>query len=386
MASHGSLQMNKTFATTILTSFIISGCYSPSNENKPSEYTEYEYLNDLNEDGIDDITYSYQGDRYYQFIDRDFDGQVDESHYYSKNNKILRTAIDNDRDGYLETEVLYSKGSVHLESADLDGDGLRDTFYFYKLGTLVESLRYFASYKGKPAIARIAYEFGYPAERSIEETEFSQQQFEAQWCQECQNLLILGDCSDGDLAASECNLSQYDNKRSEYMELKYLNDLNEDGTDDIGYQDQANGYYYQLIDRNFDRQIDESHYYDINDKIVESRIDDNLDGDLESVFFYDKGSVQLVSIDSNDDGLRDIFGFYESGTLVRGTRYYPNHDGKPAIGTILYETGYPSEELVLDTELSQQEFEAQGCEACRGCRGCQGRQVPAECLERLESE
>jgi len=144
MASHGSLQMNKTFATTILTSFIISGCYSPSNENKPSEYTEYEYLNDLNEDGIDDITYSYQGDRYYQFIDRDFDGQVDESHYYSKNNKILRTAIDNDRDGYLETEVLYSKGSVHLESADLDGDGLRDTFYFYKLGTLVESLRYFA--------------------------------------------------------------------------------------------------------------------------------------------------------------------------------------------------------------------------------------------------
>ena len=134
----------------LLTCFLISGCNSTDYVNKVSEN-----VNDLNEDGSSDISYIDTDNGYYQLVDRNFDERVDETHHYNKEHNILRSMIDDDFDGYLETELLFDNGYVYQAFVDSDNNGLRDTFYFYVSETLIKSKRYLPNHKGNQAIETI---------------------------------------------------------------------------------------------------------------------------------------------------------------------------------------------------------------------------------------
>lgn len=63
---------------------------------------------DLNGDNVPDIKIEYEGDTYFQRVDRNFDSNVDESHRNTLENKIINSQFDSDFDGRLETIVFCS--------------------------------------------------------------------------------------------------------------------------------------------------------------------------------------------------------------------------------------------------------------------------------------
>jgi len=149
---------------------------------------------------------------------------------------------------------------------------------------------------------------------------------------------------------------------------RYLYDLNEDGTDDISYYDYGEGLNLEYVDRNFDKKADEYHFYSKNDKRLGSIVDSDFDGFCETLLEYNNGSVDAILVDSNTDKIRDIFHSHEFGYRVKSLKYYQDYEGAPAIGTVTYEFGYPSEELIEKTLLSQQQFEDKWCRVCELAR------------------
>ena len=204
-------------------------------------------------------------------------------------------------------------------------------------------------------------------------TKLSEKQFEAKWCQECESLIVMPDCLRDDLILTNCSSNKYEDKNDNYESLEYLYDLNKDGTKDIYYEYSLDNGYYQLTDRNFDGRIDQSHHYNNKDKILKSRIDDDFDGYLETEVLYDKGSINQVYVDSNNNGFRDIFFFYESGTLIKSIKYYASYEGEKALGTISYKLGHPSKEKIEKTNISEEQFES------KWCQDCEMRLVPVNC-------
>jgi hypothetical protein len=118
-------------------------------------------------------------------------------------------------------------------------------------------------------------------------------------------------------------------------------DLNGDGVLDVTYEHVDKGYY-ELVDRNFDGRVDESHFFDLQDRIVGSKIDNNFDGILETQVYYSDGSIARVCTDSNMDGLVDLFFEYVHGSLVGAKRYYHNDSIEEAmIGSYSFSHDYP---------------------------------------------
>lgn len=136
-------------------------------------------------------------------------------------------------------------------------------------------------------------------------------------------------------------------------------DLNSDGTKDVFYEYDSSGYH-ELVDRNFDGKVDESHRYDGKNKLVSSKIDDDLDGFLETKIIYKYESPEKVAVDTDNDNLYEIFYFYESGTLVNAIKYYQTDDGNK-IGKIDFKFGYPTgEESVEITDMDESAFQKLG--------------------------
>ncbi|PCI79919.1 MAG: hypothetical protein COB20_03745 [SAR86 cluster bacterium] len=134
-------------------------------------------------------------------------------------------------------------------------------------------------------------------------------------------------------------------------------DQNGDGVEDIIYEFEGD-FYYELVDRNFDGEIDESHKYGLDDRIVSSKVDSNLDGYLETSIFYEFGTVSKVNVDRMRDGQVDISFAYSEGEVIFADKYYHQTDeGAARIGRIDFEFGYPvSNEIIMETEVSSAEF------------------------------
>ncbi|PCJ24463.1 MAG: hypothetical protein COA96_09455 [SAR86 cluster bacterium] len=134
-------------------------------------------------------------------------------------------------------------------------------------------------------------------------------------------------------------------------------DQNDDGVEDIIYEFEGD-FYYELVDRNFDGEVDESHKYGLDDRIVSSKVDSNLDGYLETSISYEYGSVSKVNVDRVRDGLVDISFIYAEGEVVSAEKYYHQTEVEAArIGKIAFEFGYPiSNEVIGTTEISSLEF------------------------------
>lgn len=145
---------------------------------------------------------------------------------------------------------------------------------------------------------------------------------------------------------------------------RYLYDLNEDGIQDVSFYSYRQGLNLELVDRNFDKKIDEHHYYNKIDKRLGSTIDSDFDGCFETLIEYKNSSINVEAIDSNTDKIYDIFHFYEFGHRVKSLKYYQDYEGKPAIGTVTYKFEYPSKELIEKTQLSQEQFKDKWCRIC----------------------
>lgn len=145
---------------------------------------------------------------------------------------------------------------------------------------------------------------------------------------------------------------------------RYLYDLNEDGIQDISFYSYRQGLNLELVDRNFDKKVDENHYYNKIDKRLGSNMDSDFDGYFETLIEYKNSSNNIVAMDSNSDKIYDIFHFYEFGHRVKSLKYYHDYEGKPAIGTVTYKFEYPSKELIEKTQLSQEQFKDKWCGVC----------------------
>ncbi|MDO6424914.1 hypothetical protein [Saccharophagus degradans] len=96
-------------------------------------------IRDLNEDGIDDLSYEFTLDGYYEFVDANFDGVVDQTHKYDDKGVLISSKYDDDFDGVLETKVVYQFTVPYRTYVDTNKNGLIDLVFFYESGVLNHS-------------------------------------------------------------------------------------------------------------------------------------------------------------------------------------------------------------------------------------------------------
>lgn len=141
-----------------------------------------EYVNalDINGDGVKDVFYEYDKNGYYELVDRNLDGNIDESVRYNSDDKIDSSRLDDNYDGILETSVFFINGIVSLVKVDVDANGIDDLVFFYENGALVAAKKYYVhGVLGEDAyVGSFSFYFGYPVGvEEIKKTEFSESEF-----------------------------------------------------------------------------------------------------------------------------------------------------------------------------------------------------------------
>ncbi len=143
-----------------------------------SEGLEYETLVDLNGDGIADIKYEYDKTGYYELIDRNFDGKVDESLRYSLDHYLLSGTSDDDFDGVFETRLVVENSLISSVLVDTNNNQIVDLVFRYK-NSLVQTAEKYSIEYGTPVVARISYEFGYPvSHEKVEPSSMTELEFQ----------------------------------------------------------------------------------------------------------------------------------------------------------------------------------------------------------------
>ena len=162
--------------------------------------------------------------------------------------------------------------------------------------------------------------------------------------------------------SNEINLFQTELTRieKEYADLdnEYPNklDRNNDGKHDF-FIESDDDFVFELVDRNFDGKVDESWKYDDNDDLVSGKVDEDLDGVLETQYIQKNYSLDKVLSDTNKNGIFDVYTKLDYGVMVYSEKYY-FLDGKAQIGKINYLYGYPTgPEKIVKTTISEKEFE-----------------------------
>lgn len=137
------------------------------------------------------------------------------------------------------------------------------------------------------------------------------------------------------------------------------NDLNQDGVRDVFYEDKSE-FYFQLIDRNFDGEIDERWKYDLEDKLLAGWTDDNFDGVFETRFVIQDGLIHKQLVDSDQNGFFDICHNLKFGVWEYTEKYYAASGTNigARIGIVKFDldqiTGI---ELFSKTKISEIEFQ-----------------------------
>ena len=133
-------------------------------------------------------------------------------------------------------------------------------------------------------------------------------------------------------------------------------DRNGDGKPDLFIEYDSNGSY-DLYDRNFDGTVDESWVYDSEGNEISGKVDEDLDGILETQYVYKDYSVSGVFSDTDGNGVFDVFTKLNYGVRVYSEKYYSLPDGN-AIGRVEYEFGFPiGPEIRSNTTLTEREFQ-----------------------------
>ena len=139
---------------------------------------EYEALVYLNKDGIEDVKYEYDKTGYYELIDRNFDGKVDESLRYSLDHYLLSGTSDDDFDGVFETRLVVENSLISSVLVDTNNNQIVDLVFRYK-NSLVQTAEKYSIEYGTPVVARISYEFGYPvSHEKVEPSSMTELEFQ----------------------------------------------------------------------------------------------------------------------------------------------------------------------------------------------------------------
>ncbi len=85
------------------------------------------------------------------------------------------------------------------------------------------------------------------------------------------------------------------------------------------------------VDRNGDSVVDYRVVYDHAGMVSRVEMDYDLDGKMDTFFFYDKGVLQREEIDSNGDGKVDIWVYLVDGKYVQRWERDTNGDGTPDV-------------------------------------------------------
>ncbi len=133
---------------------------------------------DRNGDGLDDVFYEDDGAYNYVLFDNNFDGQVDESWRYNRDNVLLSAKLDYDFDGTLDSEHMYEGINATDIYTDSNGNGVPDIYTKMEGGTGVYTERYFAMpEEGGGRIARVEYEWGFPGQQTTRMESISEKEF-----------------------------------------------------------------------------------------------------------------------------------------------------------------------------------------------------------------
>ncbi len=115
---------------------------------------------DLDGDGRSDEFYYYFGARVERIeIDRNRDGEIDQTHYYDAGASASRSESDDDFDGRMDGRARYSGGQVIDSEIDFDGDGRAEYRAEYRFGLMLRE-----EFMGADGILfkRVEYRNGWP--------------------------------------------------------------------------------------------------------------------------------------------------------------------------------------------------------------------------------
>jgi len=137
------------------------------------------------------------------------------------------------------------------------------------------------------------------------------------------------------------------------------NDLNNDGVQDVFFEDKDDCYFV-LTDRNFDGKIDDRWKYNLDDTLHSGESDNNFDGVFETRYLVLNGFTHKELIDSDNNGIYDIYSKFESGVWRYSEKYYgiSKVSEQAKIGRV--EMGLSKisgEEVFVETKISETEFQ-----------------------------
>ena len=137
------------------------------------------------------------------------------------------------------------------------------------------------------------------------------------------------------------------------------NDLNNDGAQDVFFEDEGDGYFV-LTDRNFDGKIDDRWKYNLDDTVHSGKSDNNFDGVFETRYLMHNGFTHKELIDSDNNGIYDIYSKYESGVWRYSEKYYGTSKAgeRARIGRVEMDLSKISgDEVFTETKISENEFQ-----------------------------
>lgn len=137
--------------------------------------------------------------------------------------------------------------------------------------------------------------------------------------------------------------------------ISSLYDKNNDGIQDIFYEDDKDGGYYELSDSNYDGKVDQSCKYNSNDVIESCRFDQDFNNYLETFVKYRLGMPVKEGVDKNNDELYEVVFHYRDGILYQGFKYV-EAEKEALIKHTLFKYGFPSDGQENVTDLSIEEF------------------------------
>jgi hypothetical protein len=171
------------------------------------------------------------------------------------------------------------------------------------------------------------------------------------------SVMVLGGCNTGNELDTEIEsiIAELEQLKFDVQPQSKI-DRNGDGKPDF-FVEFEDGYMYELVDRNFDGIVDESWKYDSGDNLVSGKVDENLDGILETLYLTEDYSFSRILSDTDANGVFDVYTKLDRGIMVHSEKYYDSPGG-PTIGRVNYSYGHPTgPEQRQGTTLTEKKFE-----------------------------
>lgn len=119
---------------------------------------------DINNDGIEDLRLEIENGYLIEYGDFNFDGKPDRKTKYNKDDVIIYVEYDQNFNGFMETHDYLVDGLVVRSEIDFDEDGEIDTIFLY--GKKEKKCLAKAS-KPNKTIERTIFKYSYPEQTSV---------------------------------------------------------------------------------------------------------------------------------------------------------------------------------------------------------------------------